>query len=189
MIADRSLSSEGLYQQLTETYADTYSQPLDRGWNPYGTVRGRIEGTEGDGNPVGRPTVPTNLDPWEISKSEPPIEDHTWTGLKPLHICSRDWFLIQPKTIYPSVSPPTVCKPSHINHQSRKCLTNLPTLQYEGGSFSSEAPSSQATLVYIKLTNITSWLDLWKIWYTIDNDFIMTSVHLAIITLIRITKM
>jgi hypothetical protein len=29
----------------------------------YGRVRGRIEGTEGHGNPIGRPTVSTNLDP------------------------------------------------------------------------------------------------------------------------------
>jgi hypothetical protein len=29
----------------------------------YGRVRRRIEGAEGDGNPIGRPTVSTNLDP------------------------------------------------------------------------------------------------------------------------------
>jgi hypothetical protein len=28
----------------------------------YGRVRGRVEGTEGDGQPIGRPTVSTNLD-------------------------------------------------------------------------------------------------------------------------------
>jgi hypothetical protein len=31
--------------------------------DPYGRVRGRIEGNEGDGNPTGRPTVSTNLEP------------------------------------------------------------------------------------------------------------------------------
>jgi hypothetical protein len=30
---------------------------------PYGRVRGRIDGTEGDGNPIGRPTESTNPDP------------------------------------------------------------------------------------------------------------------------------
>jgi hypothetical protein len=29
----------------------------------YGRVRGRIEEAEGDGNPIGRATVSTNLDP------------------------------------------------------------------------------------------------------------------------------
>jgi hypothetical protein len=33
---------------------------------PYGRVRGRIEGTEGDGNPIGRPTVSANTDPSEL---------------------------------------------------------------------------------------------------------------------------
>ena len=37
--------------------------------DPYGRVRGRIEGTEGDGNPIGRPTVSTNLDPWELPET------------------------------------------------------------------------------------------------------------------------
>jgi hypothetical protein len=30
--------------------------------DPYGRVRGRIEGAEGHGNPIGRPTLSTNLD-------------------------------------------------------------------------------------------------------------------------------
>ena len=53
---DRSLawlSSERPYQQLTKTDADTYSQPLDEVGDPYGRVREKIEGTEGDGNPIG----------------------------------------------------------------------------------------------------------------------------------------
>ena len=31
--------------------------------DPYGRVRRRIEGTEGDGSPIGRTTVSTNPDP------------------------------------------------------------------------------------------------------------------------------
>jgi hypothetical protein len=34
----------------------------------YGRVRGRIEGTEGDDSPIGRPTVSTNLDPRELPR-------------------------------------------------------------------------------------------------------------------------
>ena len=29
----------------------------------YGKVRGKLEGTEGDGKPIGRPTVSTNMGP------------------------------------------------------------------------------------------------------------------------------
>jgi hypothetical protein len=36
--------------------------------DPYGRVRGRIEGAEGDGNPIGRPRVSTNLDPWSSQR-------------------------------------------------------------------------------------------------------------------------
>lgn len=41
--------------------------PSDKYWsevrNPYGRARGKIEGPGGDGNPTGRPSVSTNLDP------------------------------------------------------------------------------------------------------------------------------
>ena len=57
--------------------------------DPYGRVRGRIEGAEGDGNPIGRPTVSTNLDPWELPETEPPTKEHTQAGLRPWGICSR----------------------------------------------------------------------------------------------------
>ena len=48
----------------------------------YGRGRRGIEGTEGDGNPVGRPTMSTNLDSWELAKTEPPIKKHTWAGTR-----------------------------------------------------------------------------------------------------------
>jgi hypothetical protein len=69
MLADWSLaclSSERLYQHLTETDADTYGQPLNWGQEPYGRVRGRTGGAEGDSNPIGRSTVSTNPDTWEL---------------------------------------------------------------------------------------------------------------------------
>ena len=49
----------------------------------YGRVRGRIEGTEGYGNPKGRPTVSTNLDSWGFSVTELPTKEHTWAGPRP----------------------------------------------------------------------------------------------------------
>ena len=41
----------------------------------------RIERPKGDGNPIGRPTVSTNPDPWECSETKPPTKEHTWAGL------------------------------------------------------------------------------------------------------------
>ena len=54
--------------------------------DPYGRVRAKIEGAEGDGNLIRRPTVSTNLDPWELPETEPPTN-----GLVsgPWHIWSR----------------------------------------------------------------------------------------------------
>jgi hypothetical protein len=40
--------------------------------DPYGRVRGRIEGAEGNGNRIGRTTVSTNLDCWELPETKPP---------------------------------------------------------------------------------------------------------------------
>ena len=40
-----------------------------------------IEGTEGDCNPIGRVTLSTNLDPWELPETEPPTKEHAWAGL------------------------------------------------------------------------------------------------------------
>jgi hypothetical protein len=53
------------------------------GRDVYGRDRGRIEGTEGDGNPIGRPTASANLDPWELSETKPPTKDHTQASLRP----------------------------------------------------------------------------------------------------------
>jgi hypothetical protein len=74
VLADRSLallSSEKLYQQLTETDADLYRQPLDYDREPSGRIRGRIEGAEGESNPIGRLIVSNNLEPWDLSGTKP----------------------------------------------------------------------------------------------------------------------
>jgi hypothetical protein len=47
-------------------------------------VRRRIEGAERDGNPVGKPTVSTNLDPWELPETDPPTKELTQAGLRSL---------------------------------------------------------------------------------------------------------
>jgi hypothetical protein len=38
---------------------------------------GRAEDPERDKNSMGRPTESTNLDPWELSETEPPTKEHT----------------------------------------------------------------------------------------------------------------
>jgi hypothetical protein len=52
--------------------------------DPYGRVREGIKGTEGDGNPTGRRTGSTNLDPWEFPETEKPTKEHTLACPKPL---------------------------------------------------------------------------------------------------------
>ena len=57
----------------------------------YGRVEGKIKGPEVDGNPTERPTESTNLDPWELSESEPPTKEHTWAEMRPIgtHVADR----------------------------------------------------------------------------------------------------
>lgn len=54
--------------------------PINVG-DPYVRVCGKIEG---DGNPTGKPTVSTNLDPWEIPESEQSTKERTQAGLRRL---------------------------------------------------------------------------------------------------------
>jgi hypothetical protein len=44
---------------------------------------------EGDCNPIGRTTVSTNLDPWELPETKPPTKEHTWAGPWPSHMKQR----------------------------------------------------------------------------------------------------
>jgi hypothetical protein len=37
--------------------------------DPYARVRGRIQRNDRDDNPIGRPKVPTNLDPFELPET------------------------------------------------------------------------------------------------------------------------
>lgn len=50
----------------------------------------RIEVTEGDSNYIGRPTVTSNLDLWELPERKPPTKEHTEAGLRPLEpMCQK----------------------------------------------------------------------------------------------------
>jgi hypothetical protein len=45
--------------------------------NPYGRVRGRTKGAEGDCNPIGKRIVSTNLHPSELPETKPPNKEQT----------------------------------------------------------------------------------------------------------------
>jgi hypothetical protein len=57
----------------------------------YGRVVGKIEEPQVDRNSTGRLTETTNLDPWWLSETEPPIKEQAWAGPRAshTHICSR----------------------------------------------------------------------------------------------------
>ena len=77
VLTDRSLAwlpSEWSNKQLTETEADTYTQPMDRSWGLCGWIKERLEE---EGDPIGRPAVSNNSDPWDLSDTEPPTRQHT----------------------------------------------------------------------------------------------------------------
>jgi hypothetical protein len=67
VLADRSLSSERLYQHLTERNKDTANYWTELR-DPYGRVRGRIEGAVRDCSPIGRTTVSTNQTPQRFQR-------------------------------------------------------------------------------------------------------------------------
>ena len=43
----------------------------------YGGIRGRIEGTEENADPIGKPAISANLDLWKILESEIPNKEYT----------------------------------------------------------------------------------------------------------------
>jgi hypothetical protein len=49
----------------------------------YGGIRGRIKEAKGEGDPIGRPAVSTNIDSRELLETEP-IQEHTQADLRPL---------------------------------------------------------------------------------------------------------
>jgi len=63
----------------THTYSQTWTEIRDS----YGRVGGRVKSPEEGRDSTGRPTDSTNLDPWELSETEPPIKEHTQSGPRP----------------------------------------------------------------------------------------------------------
>ena len=57
---------------MTETDADSYSQALDWRQGPLWLIEGKGEKAEEEGNPIGRPSISTNLEPWELPDTELP---------------------------------------------------------------------------------------------------------------------
>ena len=51
----------------------------------YGRVGGRIEGPEEDRDSIGRPRESTNVDPWELTETEPSTKSELRLNLSPLH--------------------------------------------------------------------------------------------------------
>jgi hypothetical protein len=45
---------------------------LTKAGDPCGWIREKLEEAEEEGGLIGRPTVSTNLDPWDLSYTEPP---------------------------------------------------------------------------------------------------------------------
>jgi hypothetical protein len=57
--------------------------------DPCGCIGENLEEAE-EGNPIRRPTVLTNLDPWDLSETGPPTRQHTPSEIRPpTHIQER----------------------------------------------------------------------------------------------------
>jgi hypothetical protein len=86
-------SKAALWDALHNIWLSQIQLSTDKHWmevrNPYGRVRGRIEGPQRDDTSTGRPTLTTNLEPWECPETEPPTKEHTWIGLSLWNICGR----------------------------------------------------------------------------------------------------
>ena len=66
-----------------------------------------------------------------------------WAPMLSLSICSH--FSIPPRTTCPGMAPPTEAGPSHLNQQWRKCPTDMPGGQSDGGTSSGEVASFPVT--------------------------------------------
>ena len=56
----------------------------------YGWIREMLEEVKEEGDTIGRPEVPTNLDPWDLSDTEPLTRQHTPADRRsPTHIQQR----------------------------------------------------------------------------------------------------
>ena len=92
MLADRSiawLTSKRLYKHLNETDVNrVYNWIKFEDCN--GRVRGSNEKSEGDNNPRRKPTVPINLDAWELPETKPQTKNHAGWSENPGTQVSRN---------------------------------------------------------------------------------------------------
>jgi hypothetical protein len=95
-VQDRQEPSERPNKQVNETEAYTYTLAMDRKklGTPCAWIRERLEAAKEEGDPIGRPAVSTNLDPWDLSDTETSTRQHTLDGQgPPTHIQHRTaWF-------------------------------------------------------------------------------------------------
>jgi hypothetical protein len=59
----------------------------------YGRVRGRTEGAEGDCNPIGRTTMPTNIDPSELAETKETNKQTKTKTNKQKQGANMEWFM------------------------------------------------------------------------------------------------
>jgi hypothetical protein len=58
--------------------------------DPCGWIRENLEEAKEEGDPVERPAVSINMDPWDLSDTEPPTRQHIPADMSPLtHIPQR----------------------------------------------------------------------------------------------------
>jgi hypothetical protein len=82
-----------LKRQIQIPTANHWSEVGD----PHGRVTGWIEGAEGNCNYIGRPTVSTNQDPWELPETKPPTKEHMWAGPWPPNTYVAEDCLVWPQ--------------------------------------------------------------------------------------------
>ena len=96
MLADRALAwlpSKSPNKQLKESGADTSTKPMDKSQGPLDLCDGigqNLKEAEDEGGPVGKSAVSTDLDPQDLSDTEPPTRQHTPADIRPpTHIQKR----------------------------------------------------------------------------------------------------
>ena len=79
-------------QQAAEKVRCRYLHPIKRteATDFYGWTEEKLEEAGEEGSPMGRPAVLTNLDPQDLSDTEPPTRQHIPADMSPLtHVQQR----------------------------------------------------------------------------------------------------